>query len=83
MSTTETVEGLVTPDGTLELSRKVSMPPGRVRVTMESISTSAKQDVWTVLDAIHDERRRLGLPARTRAEIDAQIEALRGEWNDG
>jgi hypothetical protein len=83
MSTTEVVEGLLRPDGTLELARRATLPPGRVRVTMEQIQPSAKQDVWTVLERIWHERQTLGMRGRTRAEIDAQIRAGRDEWDDG
>lgn len=83
MNTTEVVEGLLRPDGTLELARRSTLPPGRVRVTMEQIQASAKQDVWTVLEWIWQERQTLGMRGRTRAQIDAQIRVGRDEWDDG
>ncbi len=83
MSTTEVIDGLLKPDGTVELARKATLPAGRVRVTVEAVPTTARQDVWTLLDAIQDERRALGVQPRTRGEIDAQIRALRDEWDEG
>jgi hypothetical protein len=41
MSTTEVIDGLVRPDGTLELAHKATLAPGRVRVTMERMPASA------------------------------------------
>jgi hypothetical protein len=83
MSTTEVIDGLLKPDGTVELARKATLPPGRVRVTVEAVPSSARQDVWTLLDTIRNERRALGVRPRTRGEIDAQIRALRDEWDNG
>jgi hypothetical protein len=83
MSTTEVIDALLTPDGTVELARKATLPPAQVRVTVETVPSRARQDVWTLLDAIQDERRALGVQARTRAEIDAQIRAQLDEWDAG
>ena len=83
MSTIEVIDGLLKPDGTVELARKASLPPGRVRVTVEAVPSCTRQDVWTLLDAIQSERRDLGLQPRTRGEIDAHIRALRDEWDNG
>jgi hypothetical protein len=82
MIATDVVEGLLRPDGTLELARKSALPPGRVRVTMEPLQPSLRQDVWTVLERIWAERRSLGLRGRSRTEIDSQRQGLRDEWEN-
>jgi hypothetical protein len=51
-------------------------------VTVEPVEPSAKQDVWTVLERIWQERKDLGIVGRTRAEIDAEIRTMRDEWDD-
>ena len=37
MNTAEVIEGTVHPDGTLELAGKLTLPPGQVRITVESL----------------------------------------------
>jgi hypothetical protein len=78
------MHGTVKPDGTLELEGKTNLPPGRVKVTLNVIPEAAqtKEDVWTVLERIWEERKVLGMPARTREEIDAEINALRDELEE-
>ncbi len=48
MSTTETVDGVLKADGTLELVRKATLPPGRVRVTMVWDPSHSPLDVSAV-----------------------------------
>ena len=78
------VEGTLRPDGTLEVSERLHLQPGRVRVTVETIpeSLSAPGTIGEVLDQIHQGQARRGFVGRTRDEIDADVSALRGEWDD-
>lgn len=80
MSVSDVVQGVVTADGSLQLERRVSLPPGPVRVILEPVPPE-REDVWVVLERIHRKRAELGLAGRSRAEIDAEIRALRGEWD--
>ena len=40
MNTTEVIDGLLRPDGTLELAHRATLAPGPVRVTMERVPAS-------------------------------------------
>ena len=81
-STQAVVQGTLKPDGTLELDEKPNLPPGRVRVSLDMEAIPAREDTWTVLERIWAERKARGMKSRTREEIDAEINALRQEWED-
>ena len=78
------VEGTLRPDGTLEVNERLDLPPGRVRVTVETIpeSLSALGTIGEVLDRIHQGQAARGVVGRTRDEIDVDLTTLRGEWDD-
>jgi hypothetical protein len=85
MSPTEVVlEGTLKPDGTLELDAKPQLPPGRVRVTVASAlaADQPKGGTWAVLQRIWAEQKARGHRPRTKDQIDAELDALRGEWED-
>jgi hypothetical protein len=74
------IEGTIREDGTLELDRKVNLPPGRVKVTVKPVPQHPPgEDVWTVLERIWAEQDARGYVPRTREEIDAQVKELRDE----
>jgi hypothetical protein len=75
--------GTVLPDGTLELDQKVTVAPGRVKVRVESVEAPV-QTAETLVEFVDRARRELaaaGHKFRTKEEIDAEIGALRDEWN--
>jgi hypothetical protein len=78
------VQGTLKPDGTLELDERPNLPPGRVRVTLvaDAPAPGRAEDVWALLDRIRKEREALGLKGRTREEIDADLNAMRDEWDE-
>ena len=74
------VHGVLNPDGTLQLRQPVNLPPGEVRVTVETVKEpSSREDVVTVLERIRAEQRTRGHVPRTREEVDAEISAMRDE----
>ncbi len=76
--------GTVRPDGTLELDQKVTVPPGRVKVRVESVEPPLPPQE-TLIEFGDRSRRELeaaGHKFRTKEEIDAEIEELRHEWDD-
>ncbi len=76
--------GTVRSDGTLELDQKVNVPPGRVKVRVESVEVPPPP-TETLVEFVDRTRRELeaaGHRFRTKEEIDAELEELRGEWND-
>ena len=75
------IQGTLHSDGTLELDQKPGLPPGRVKVILETLETvPPKRDPWTVLEGIWAERKALGLPSRSAEEIDRELNAMREEW---
>ena len=85
MSTnTIVIQGVVKPDGTLELEGKVPLPAGRVSVTLQPVPHSQETDpFFEMLRGIWAARERAGLRPRTREEIDAQIREIRDEFDEG
>ncbi len=83
MSNSQTVQGTIQTDGSLLLAENLRLPPGPVRVTLElSAVVQAHEDSSTVLQRIWAEREALGMPSRTKEEIDADLQATRDEWEE-
>jgi hypothetical protein len=78
------VHGRIRPDGTLELSQPVGLPPGEVQVTVAAVpeATAPKEDTGTLMERIRAAQRARGYRPRTREEIDAQIDAIRDEADE-
>jgi hypothetical protein len=78
---TVTVEGFVRPDGTLEISKKLDLPAGRVQVVVRSLSEPPQPDrFWKMMESLWvDLRTSGGRTPRTQEEMDAEIDALRNE----
>jgi hypothetical protein len=79
--TSVTVHGILKPDGSLELSKPVGLPPGPVEVTVQC-GAPAREDTWTVLQRIWADQRAEGRQPRTAEEIDAEINQLRDELEE-
>ena len=74
------IEGTVQPDGTLEVTQKVDLPAGRVQVTVQPVADTIQPDrFWTMMESIWAAQLAGGRTARTREEIDGEIDALRDE----
>jgi hypothetical protein len=79
------VLGTLKPDGTVELDEKlVGLPPGRVQLTVQPIAPPSPSGpgLLEVLDRIHREQEARGYQARSKEEIDEEINALRDEWEE-
>ncbi len=77
---TVTVEGVVKPDGTLEVPHRLNLPAGRVQVTVQSVAEPTQPDrFWKMMESIWADLREGGRSPRTREEIDAEIAALLDE----
>ena len=77
---TTIVEGIVKPDGTLEVPHKLNLPAGPVQVTVRSVpSPTQPERFWKMMESIWADLRATGRKPRTREEIDAEIDALRSE----
>jgi hypothetical protein len=74
------VEGVVKPNGTLEVPQKLDLPAGRVQVTVQSVTEPTQPDrFWNMMESIWADLRAGDRTPRTRQEIDAEIDALRNE----
>jgi hypothetical protein len=76
------VHGTLMPDGRLEVDQPVALPPGEVRVTIEALTPKPKRDVMEVLEEIWAVRKEKGLQGRSAEQVDADINAMRDEWED-
>jgi hypothetical protein len=76
-------EGTLRPDGSLEVSEKFDLPPGRVRVTIEVLDAPASsgEDWFEYLQKARAGQESSGARFRTRDAIDAEINAMRDEWD--
>ena len=81
-ATSFTVEATLEPDGvTLRLGKKLSLPTGRVIVTVQPAGPSGGPTMLEVLDRIHREQQH-GRKPMTEEEMAAEIAGLRAEDDD-
>jgi hypothetical protein len=73
------VQGTLREDGTLVLDEKPNLPPGRVKVTVESVPDYKQTEIWQFFERLWVEQRAKGHVPRTQEEIDAELEAARQE----
>ena len=79
-TTTITVEATLQPDGvTLHLEKKLSLPPGRVTVTVQPTGPGAGPTMLDVLDRIHRDQQQRGRRPMTEEEMAAEITQMQGE----
>jgi hypothetical protein len=72
--------GVVTPEGTLQVSGKVALPPGKVEVTVRSVpETTAGEDWWQFMQRARRELEAAGhrFVSDADADADAHLEWLR------
>jgi hypothetical protein len=74
------IQGTLQADSRLVLDEKPPLPPGRVRVTLQTVSgVESGADVVAVLKRIRGAQQARGHVSRTREEIDAAIAAMRDD----
>jgi hypothetical protein len=78
------LRGLVRADGSLEVPGKVGLTPGPVEVTVRAVTATAPPagDWWEMLQKIRAEHAARGQASRSAEEIDAEINAMRDEWEE-
>lgn len=84
MNTTQVVvEGTLKPDGSLKVAEKLGLPPGRVRLTIEVLGEpdSSVEDWLEYLKGARAELESTLAGLRTGEAIDAEINAMRDEWD--
>lgn len=79
MATIEVLNGVLRPDGTLELNDVPHVPAGPVEVMLRACSAPAatNEDWWQYLQRVRAEAEAAGGPFRTQAEIDADRASFR------
>ena len=80
MITTITIEATLQPDGvTLQLDKKLTLPPGRVTLTVQPAGQGSGPTMLEVLDRIQRDRQQQGRKPMTEEEMAAEIGQMRGE----
>jgi hypothetical protein len=81
MNTTAiTVEATLQPDGlTLQLEKKLTLPPGRVTVTVQPTTPRIGPTMLEVLNRIHRDQQQWGRKPMTDEEMAAEIARMRSE----
>jgi hypothetical protein len=84
MSTNAVIlEGRVKPDGSLEVTDKVPLPVGRVRVTVVPIPDLPEDDpFWQRMQAIWNSQNARGHVPRSVEEVEGERRAVRDEWEE-
>jgi hypothetical protein len=78
-----TVEGIVKPDGTVEVSQKVNLPAGKVQVTLVPMPDLPQDDpFWQRMQKIWEGQRTRGHIPRSAAEVEEDRRAIREEWDE-
>src|SRR5262249_16408910 len=79
-TTTITVEAKLQPDSvTLQLEKKLALPPGRVTVTVQPTNPRSGPTMLEILVRIHREQQQRGRRPMTEEEMAAEIAQMRGE----
>ena len=76
--------GVIRADGTLEIEQKLAVPPGRVKVRVESMEAPV-MPTETMVEFVRRSRRELaaaGHKFRTKEEIDTELAEMRAEWDE-
>lgn len=78
-----TVDGIVKPDGTVEVSEKVNLPAGKVQVTIAPWPELPKDDpFWQMMQKIWDGQKARGHVPRSAVAVEAERETMREEWDE-
>ena len=78
--TTITVEATLQNDGvTLQLDKKLTLPAGRVTLTVQQTAPAGGPTMLEVLDRIHRDQHQRGRRSMTEEEMAAEIALMRGD----
>jgi hypothetical protein len=77
------LEGTLHEDGSLHLDEKPNLPPGRVRVVVQSVPyADPPESIIAVVHKIWEAQRRRGHVPRLKDQIDAELSEMRDEWEE-
>jgi hypothetical protein len=75
-----TVEATLQPDGvTLRLEKKLTLPPGRVMLTVQPAGCPSGPTMLEVLDRIHRDQKQRGRKPMAEEQMAAEIAQMRAE----
>lgn len=78
-----TVEGIVEPDGTVQVSEKVNLPAGKVQVTLVPLPELSPDDpFWQMMQRIWHGQRESGHVPRSVEEVEEERRASREDWDE-
>jgi hypothetical protein len=77
-----TLQAVVKPDGTLELGERLTLPPGRVQVTIVPIpELPANDPFWQRMQTLWAGQRARGHVPRSAQDVAEERQAVRDEWD--
>ena len=77
------VSGFVRQDGTLELEEKLSLPPGKVQISIQPVPELPSDDpFWQMMQKIWDGQKARGHAARSEEEVEAERRQVREDWDE-
>jgi hypothetical protein len=76
------LQGIIRPDGTLDLAEKVSLPAGRVQVTVQPLADMSQDPFWKRMEAIWSAQQARGHTARSPADVEAERTTMRDETEE-
>ncbi len=77
------VNGTLKADGTLELDEKLSLPAGRVQLTVVPVPDLPNDDpFWQMMQGIWSGQKARGHVPRSAEEIESERRIMREEWEE-
>jgi hypothetical protein len=76
------VQGIVMPDGTLQIAEKLNLPAGRVQVVVQPLPDLASDPFWQSMEAIWTGQAARGHVPRTAEAIESERSAIRQEMEE-
>jgi hypothetical protein len=73
------VQGIVKPDGTLELDEKLTVQPGRVQVVVQPLPDLSSDPFWRGMEAIWAGQTARGHVPRSEEDVESERRAVRQE----
>jgi len=79
MSPAIVVQGVVRPDGTLQLAEKLTLPAGRVQVVVQPLPDLASDPFWQSMESIWTGQAARGHVPRTEEAVESERRTVREE----
>jgi hypothetical protein len=76
------VQGIVRPDGTLQLDERLNVPAGRVQVVVQPLPDVSSDPFWQGMEAIWAGQAARGHVPRSAEDVEAERKAVRQEMEE-